>query len=104
MIRIFIIDWIVESIKTYINTPHDKMDSDIKSSFWAAIAVIVSTVLTIALLAWFAKDMIDTIKEKRNQRLKDTDLDEFLRHDYKDLKGKPTLNGFSLNNNKKEDE
>jgi hypothetical protein len=36
--------------------------------------------------------------------LKDADLDEFLRHDYKDLNGKPTLNGFALNNNKKEDE
>ena len=99
MIRIFIIDWVVESIKTYINTPHDKMDSDIRSSFWAAIAVIIATILTIALMVWFAKDMVDTVKEKRNQRLKDTDL-----HDYKDLNGKPTLNGFALNNNKKEDE
>lgn len=99
MIRIFIIDWVIESIKTYMNTPHDKMDSDIRSSFWAAIAVIIATILTIALMVWFAKDMVDTVKEKRNQRLKDTDL-----HDYKDLNGKPTLNGFALNNNKKEDE
>lgn len=99
MIRIFIIDWVIESIKTYINTPHDKMDPDIKSSFWAAIAVIVATILTIALLAWFVKDMIDTVKKRRNRRLKDSDL-----HDYKDLNGKPTLNGFALNNNEKEDE
>lgn len=99
MIRIFIIDWVVESIKTYINTPHDKMDSDIRSSFWAAIAVIIAAILTIALMVWFAKDMVDTVKKKRNQRLKDADL-----HDYKDLNGKPTLNGFALNNNKKEDE
>lgn len=99
MIRIFIIDWVIESIKTYMNTPHDKMDSDIRSSFWAAIAVIIATILTIALMVWFIKDMVDTVKEKRNQRLKDADL-----HDYKDLNGKPTLNGFALNNNKKEDE
>ena len=99
-----LIDWIVESIKTYVNTPHDKLTADMSSSFWASIAVIVASVCTIVILGWFVKDMIDTIIDKRRQKLKDADLDEFLKHDYKDLNGKPTLNGFALNNNEKEDE
>lgn len=98
MIRIFIIDWIVESIKTYVNTPHDKMDSDMKSSFWAAVAVIFTTICTIIILGWFVKDVIDTMNEKRRQKIKNADLDDYTR-----LNNKPTLNGVLLNN-KKEDE
>lgn len=98
MIRIFIIDWIVESIKTYVNTPHDKLTDDMKSSFWAAVAVIFTTICTIIILGWFVKDVIDTMNEKRRQKIKNADLDDYTR-----LNNKPTINGVLLNNKKEDD-
>lgn len=94
-----IINWIVDSIKTFWNTPYANLNPEQKSSFWAAITVIGVALFSLFLLGWFIKDFIDTMIEKRRQEIKNTEL-----YDYVKLNNKPTLNGVLLNNKKKEDD
>lgn len=79
MIRIFIIDWVIESIKTYMNTPHDKRDSDVTSSFWAAICVILTAIVTVAIIAWCIKEAYDTHKSHKIHKIQNADLQDFIK-------------------------
>lgn len=75
-----VFSWIFEAIKTYFNTPDDKMTNDITSDFWAAICTIFVLLVSVIMIAIVIKVKVsDYLESKRHKDKRDRENNEFIK-------------------------